>query len=122
MHGPILRKDKMNTNELKSIISKGLFPNEYTHFGGADLIITDNHNFKGNIGDTVIWTSHASAFSWLVYQLKEIHSQNLNYSNKFEFYPLIGELIQESFKNEGDIIESMLYVVDEIEKIWQNHS
>jgi hypothetical protein len=34
------------------------------------------------------------------------------------FYPTIGELIKESLTSQDQIIESMLFVVDEIEKRW----
>ena len=108
----------MNTKELKHLIERGEFPKNHSHFGGAGLIITDRPSYKGHDTDLRILTSHASAFSWLVFELKEIHAANIDYQNKYDFYPTIGRLIQESFIEDGDIIDSMLYVVERMEVFW----
>ena len=47
--------------ELEMKIQKGQFPNEFQHFGGADLIITDEPNRPFLSGDIVIYSIHASA-------------------------------------------------------------
>jgi hypothetical protein len=51
-------------------------------------------------------------------ELKEIHAANIDYQNKYDFNPTIGRLIQESFIEDGDIIDSMLYVVERMEEFW----
>ena len=110
----------MELNELKLIINSGQFPTDFPHFGGANLIITDNPDYTGHEGDVVILTPHASALSWLTYKLKDIFDNQLNASNKYDFYTRIGELIQESLKTNKDLFETMLYVVDKIEEEWRN--
>ena len=108
----------MNIEELKQIIERGEFPTTGSHFGGAGLIITNRPEYTGYPTDLRILTPHASAFSWLVFELKKIHGVNIDYMNKYDFYPTIGRLIQESFIEDGDIIDAMLYVVNNMEAHW----
>ena len=111
----------MNDIEIKSLkekIEKGSFPNEFKHFGGANLIITDDKNRNFLEGDIVIYTEHASALSWLVIELKIIYDSKLNSLNKYDFYPYIGELIQSSVNANDDLFETMLFVVQKIKEDW----
>ena len=91
---------------------------ETPHFGGADLIITNDPNHSFREGTVVVYTEHAAALSWLVFELKKIYDSKLNSSNKHEFYPYIGELIQSSVNAYDDLFETMLFVVDKIEEDW----
>jgi hypothetical protein len=104
--------------KLRELISLGKFPNEFSHFGGADLIISDDPNRSFREGTVVVYTEHASALSWLVFELKKIYDSKLNAANKYDFYPYIGELIQSSVKAHDDLFETMLFVVDKIEEDW----
>lgn len=104
--------------KLKEKVNKGNFPNKHIKFGGANLIITSNKNRKFREGDIVIYSAHASALSWLVFELKKIYDSEITYLNKYDFYPTIGKHIQESLKNDALIFESMIYVIEKIEKAW----
>jgi hypothetical protein len=104
--------------KLKVQINKGQFPTEFPHFGGANLIITDDHSRNFHEGDTVIYSEHASALSWLVVQLKEIYNSELDYVNKYDFYPYIGELIQSSINANDGLREIMLFVVEKMKEDW----
>ncbi len=106
-------------NDLINKINRGIFPKEFRHFGGANLIITDNPNRNFRAGDIVIYTEHASALSWLVIELQKIYKSKLNYSNKYDFYPYIGELIQTSINENDDLFETMLFVVNKINEDWE---
>ncbi len=103
---------------LKSKINSGQFPNEFKHFGGANLIITNDPKRKGYEHDVVICSEHASALSWLVFELKEIYNDKIDYMNKYDFYPYIGELIKNTLKRQELLFETMLHVVEEIESDW----
>jgi hypothetical protein len=109
----------MRLYQLKSTINSGKFPKDHPHFGGANLIITDDPNRKHHQWDIVIQTVHAGALSWLVVELKNIFEDSLNYRNKFDFYPYIGKLIQESVKANDDLFETMLYIVEKLEDEWE---
>jgi hypothetical protein len=103
---------------LKSKINSGQFPNEFKHFWGANLIITNDPNRNGYENDVVICSEHASALSWLVFELKDIYNDKIDYMNKYEFYPYIGQLINKTLKRQELLFETMLHVVEEIESDW----
>ena len=105
-------------DELINRINIGDFPKYFPHFGGANLIITDDPNRNFDDGDTIIYSEHASALSWLVFELKKIYSSKLNYRNKYDFYPYIGSLIQASVNANDDLFETMLFVVKKIDEDW----
>ena len=107
-----------NIELLKSIVEQGKFPTDFPHFGGANLIITDDPKRNFHEGDTVIYSEHASALSWLVVQLKEIYNSELDYINKYDFYPYIGKLIQSSINANDELLETMLFVVEKIKEDW----
>jgi hypothetical protein len=108
----------MDIQSLTNKIEQGKFPSDFPHFGGANLIITDDTKRNFHEGDTVIYSEHASALSWLVVQLKEIYDSELDYINKYDFYPYIGELIQSSVNANDDLFETMLYVIKKIKEDW----
>lgn len=104
--------------KLKSLIESGNFPTDFPHFGGANLIITNDPNRNYHEADIVVYTDHAAALSWLVVELKKIYNESLNFRNKYDFYPYIGQLIQASVKYNYDLFETMLIVVEKIEEDW----
>jgi hypothetical protein len=66
-------------NKIKSLkdrINSGQFPSDFPHFGGANLIITIDTQRNYHEGDIVVYSEHASALSWLVFELKEINIIN----------------------------------------------
>jgi hypothetical protein len=89
------------------------FPTDFQSFGGGGLIVTSNPNRMGHDRDIVICTQYAGPLSWLIYQLKAIHQSRIEYSNSFEFYYLIGNLIQKHLYNNDPIHEIMLNIVYE---------
>ena len=105
---------------LRTVINSGQFPKEFSHFGGANLIITNDPKRSFREGTVVVYTEHAAALSWLVFELKKIYDSKLNAANKYDFYPYIGELIQASVNANDDLFETMLFVVDKIEEDWGN--
>jgi hypothetical protein len=105
-------------DELRLKINKGIIPTDFPEFGGANLVITTNNNKIYSDEIIVVQTEHASALSWLVSELKEIYNSEINYLNKYEFYPSIGSLINRTLLNQGQIFEVMLNIIDEIEKDW----
>ena len=108
--------------ELVEKINSGNFLKDFSHFGGADLIITNDANRTFREGTVVVYTEHAAAMSWLVFELKKSYDSKLNAANKYDFYPYIGELIEASVKANDDLFETMLFVVDKIEEDWGDES
>lgn len=108
----------MKIQELKTKINSGQFPNDFPHFGGANLIITNDSKRNFHEGDIVVFSEHASALSWLVTELKKIYKVEINYKNKYDFYTYIGDLIKNTLKRQELLFETMLHVVEEIENDW----
>jgi hypothetical protein len=106
-------------NDLIEKIENGKFPTEFPHFAGADLIITNDPKRNFHEGDSVIYSDHAAALSWLIAELKTIYDAQLNWANKYDFYPVIGQLIKASVEDNDDLFETMLYVVHRIEENWK---
>jgi hypothetical protein len=103
---------------LRETIEQGKFPNVYPEFAGANLIITKDSNRNSWEGDIVVYTEHASALSWLVVQLKHIYDSEIDRLSKYDFYPSIGKLINQTLTRQELIFEVMLLIVDEIEVDW----
>lgn len=108
----------MKIKELKIKINAGKFPSNFPHFGGANLIITNDTERNFHEGDIVIYSEHASALSWLVVELKKIYNEEIDSLNKYDFYPYIGQLINNTLKRQELLFETMLHVVEEIESDW----
>ena len=104
--------------KLKQIIEEGKFPNKFPEFGGANLIITKNRQRNYHDGDVVVYSEHAPALSWLVIELKKIYDSEIDFMNKYAFYPKIGELINKTLLKEELLFETMLHIVNETEKDW----
>jgi hypothetical protein len=105
-------------DELREIIERGKFPNKFPEFSGANLIITKNKNRNYHGGDIIVISELAPALSWLVIELKKIYDIEIDYINKYDFYPSIGKLINQTLSREGLIFEVMLNIIDEIEQEW----
>lgn len=112
------KKLMLSISELRNTISTGKFPSNFPHFGGANLIITYDAQRNFHDGDIVIYSEHASALSWLVVELKKIYNNEIDSLNKYDFYPYIGQLIKNTLKRQELLFETMLHVVEEIEKDW----
>jgi hypothetical protein len=108
----------MTLDELKEKIKSGKYPRRYRHFGGANLIITDDPNRNYHDGDIVVCCEHAGSLSWLVEQLKQVYFSELDYANKYIFYPRIGIHMQQALNSNSSLPDAMLKVIDEIQREW----
>lgn len=102
---------------LKDKIAKGDFPKIFEHFGGANLIITNDKNRNHYPQDIVVFSENAGSLSWLVFELKNIFNSELDYMNKYGFYTNIGNLMNLCISEGLNLKETMLFVVNELKKI-----
>jgi hypothetical protein len=65
-----------------------------------------------------VFSENASELCWLVTELKKIYKEEIDYMNKYDFYPYIGELIKNTLKRQELLFETMLHVTEEIENDW----
>lgn len=105
-------------NNLRLLIEKQEYPKVFPEWGGANLIITKDLKRDHLDHDILVYSKNASALSWLVTKLSEIYELEINYINKYSFYPSIGENLIKSISKKESLFDTMIYVVDEIEKKW----
>ena len=103
---------------LKSKVQQQLFPSEFPEFGGANLIISKDPLRNHYPHDVFVCTEYASELSWLVEELKGIYNSDIDYMNKYQFYPIIGESIKIALGEGKSLLDVMLQVVNEIELQW----
>jgi hypothetical protein len=56
------------------------------------------------------------AASFTVFELKEIFEDQIDYLNKYKFYPSIGVFINEALGQKKNLPEIMLHTIDKLEK------
>jgi hypothetical protein len=105
-------------DKLRERIERGEFPKEYEEFGGANLIITNDPTRHCYDHDIVVHTEFSGALSWLVFQLKDVYHDDIDCMNKHGFYPSLGIMIKEKLCSPECLFETMLYIIDELEKEW----
>ena len=113
-----MKKTNQALDELIKQINKQEFPVVHEHFGGAELILTDEADRPFHPGDTVVYSEYASQLSWLVEELAKVYSAKLDYGNKYAFYPGVGKVMIELLKTHEDLIEIMLGVVAATDQEW----
>ena len=90
-------------------------------FGGADISIvsklpTQNNSFYGD--PLFVITKFSKELSWLIFQLKEIFKEELDYFNKYSFYGRLAESANKSISiNSENLTTILLAIIDEAEKI-----
>lgn len=110
--------------ELRVIISSKNIQKESFNtnlFGGTDIsIVTKLPDKKSDFyGDPqYVVTKYAKELSWLVFQLKEIFKEDLDYINKYPFYGRLAESANMSITLKGGELKDLLFdVLDEAEKM-----
>ncbi len=81
----------MDIKKLESIVKSGVIPKAPRPFAGAGLIVSRNPNRNHFEGDVFVLTEHVAEISWVIKQLANIYSKNIDFENKYYFYPALGE-------------------------------
>ncbi|MFA5434504.1 MAG: hypothetical protein WC372_00500 [Candidatus Neomarinimicrobiota bacterium] len=99
--------------EILDMIKDGTFPKKHKYFSGAHLIITNEEPGKeareDSPGLVFVVSPHASELSWLVFQLKEVHHDELDYLNKYGFYPGLGRCMNGAMAKKNTLKETMYF-------------
>ena len=108
-------------SEIRFTIENGLIPKSSETFGGANLIITSNVNSQYTLShnerypkDIIVRSEYYLELSWLVFSLKDVFIEEINYTNKYGFYPLIGEIMIREFAKNQTLSQVCLIVIDEV--------
>jgi hypothetical protein len=105
--------------ELKQRIEQGKIPVDFKHCSEFGLVITDNPNATCDEYDTIIYTRHASAWSWLVDSMSHAFSEKIRLVGVCSFYLKVANDIRGSIREEGDILDAMLFVVERSEAFFR---
>jgi uncharacterized protein with ATP-grasp and redox domains len=106
--------NKELNNLKKTIIGMKEIPQSEEVFAGANLIISDNQNRMKKKHDILVLTDNPKELSWLVFKLKEIFSNDIDYMSKYAFYPDIGNLLNLAISKELQLKDQLIYVLDNI--------
>ena len=94
---------------------------------GTNLIITTENNspygenhHKKYPQDIVIKSSHCYEISWIIFQLKEVYKKDINSNNKYEFYPLIGQVIEIGIENNYPLRKIYMNIIEACRN-WKNN-
>ena len=115
-----MKQEKINT--IREIILNediGKLSRNSSLFGGADISIVpklpDNKDDFYSSPQFVV-TNYAKELSWLIFKLKEIFNEDLDYMNKYSFYGRLAERANKSIETKGDNLTTILLdVLDEAE-------
>lgn len=82
-------------------------------FEGAGLVITDEYEAKSTGDYILVKTQFAHELSALVFQLREICRNKIDFLNKYEFFGRLGQVMNRSIGASQDKNSIFLHVVDE---------
>ena len=85
---PIVNIDRLN--RLEAEICSGNHREASACFQGADLILSEQPISSPRPGHLVIISGDALILSWIVLEIKEVFTEEIDYRNKLEFYPGLG--------------------------------
>lgn len=110
----IIREKIINNNFLESA-------KKHTLFGGADIsIVSEKPAKKDNLYNEpqYVVTKYSKELSWLIFELKDVFKENLDYFNKYSFYGRLAEKANKSIEVNGEsLIQLLLDVLEEAELI-----
>ena len=123
----LLNKYDILTRNIENLIQDNNVPKSRDLFAGANLIITtennspysENHN-KVYPQDIVIRSSYCYEISWVIFQLKEVYKKDINSNNKYEFYSLIGQVIEIGIENNYPLQKIYTNIIEACKK-WKNN-
>jgi len=101
--------------ELKDEVVADRFVSTNTElFQGAGLVVSDDQRAEDSESYILVRTPFAYELSALIYRLKGICKDRLDYLSKYEFYGRLGEAAKEACKNRKGKTQMLLDVIDEV--------
>jgi len=101
-------------NLLKEKILKEEYKEYKKEWGGAGIIVTSNKE-DDRKADIKIITKHAKPITYLLYKLKDIYKEYIDYSNKREFYAYVVNIIdKEGLEREENSGKILIHIIDKL--------
>ena len=99
---------------LKEMVLLGEFEKFKKEWSGAGVIVTSNKEDNRKV-DVKLITKHAKPISFLLYKLKDIYKDYIDYSNKHEFYSYIVNIVdKDEMEKEEDSRKVLVYIIDKL--------
>ena len=99
---------------LKEMVLLGEFEKFKKEWSGAGVIVTSNKEDNRKV-DVKLITKHAKPISFLLYKLKDIYKDYIDYSNKHEFYSYIVNIVdRDEMEKEEDSRKVLVYIIDKL--------
>lgn len=99
---------------LKEMVLLGESEKFKKEWAGAGVIVTSNKEDNRKV-DVKLITKHAKPISFLLYKLKDIYKDYIDYSNKHEFYSYIVNIVdKEEMEKEEDSRKVLVYIIDKL--------
>ena len=104
----------MNMALLKGMVILGEHENFQKEWGGAGVIVTSDKEDNRKV-DVKLITKHAKPISFLLYKLKDIYKEYIDYSNKHEFYSYVVNIVdKDEMEKEEDSKKVLIYIIDRL--------
>jgi len=130
LYNPVINLYYLNMNELISqwnnpeiikqlnLLKEKILKEEYKEYkkewGGAGIIVTSNKE-DDRKADIKIITKHAKPITYLLYKLKDIYKEYIDYSNKREFYAYVVNIIdKEGLEREENSGKILIHIIDKL--------
>jgi len=99
---------------LKEMVLLGESEKFKKEWAGAGVIVTSNKEDNRKV-DVKLITKHAKPISFLLYKLKDIYKDYIDYSNKHEFYSYIVNIVdKDEMEKEEDSRKVLVYIIDKL--------
>jgi len=95
-------------------------PSGGRHWGGAELIVTNDPDRDREEGDVFIVSPYAGEISWVVERMKEVFAEEIDYLNKLTFYPEMGRAALAAIALDASRQDILLAVVAAAKDFWSN--
>ena len=121
--------DNLENDILTNIIDLTQIPKDrFIEWGGAGVIVTAEPFREAAEGDVVVSTRHAHVITWFMERVRDIATDCVDYTNKYEFYGMIAEKTREFIEKHGDpegqekiLVLDVLRNVKRLIHTWQEH-
>ena len=107
-------------NQVELRIREDSVPSGGTPWGGAGLIVTAEPGLPPVEGKVFVVSSYAGEISWVVFRMKEVFSDEIDYLNKYSFYPEMGRAALAAVSSGASRPEILLAVVSAAKDFWSD--
>lgn len=112
--------DESLLHQVERRIREDSVPSGGTPWAGAGLIVTADPGRPTVEGKVFVLSPHAGEISWVVFRMKEAFSVELDYLNKYSFYPEMGRAALAAIALGASRPEILLAVVAAAKDFWSN--